>query len=376
MKKLIIYSLVWLFLCGSVFGAEIIRYVDTGSAAGGDGTTDALSGGNHAYQTQAVAISTEAQDLTDGGGDHFILKCNRTGGGGVDTTTYNLIGWTTGAANYIEIFGTDFPVDGIWDDSAYILHNNDAAVFCIDVDEEFVRFTNMQFQVTQGGASSRFGLLLSMAATGTSDYRISNCIIKGSSSGTGNTGGIGSSGTNINIDVWNTTIYGFVNGADASHWGIFITSGVSVEIYNTVIYGCYIGYTEAAASSMVKNCAIGNCTDDISTDDTVDYCCTDDGDGTNSTGPQGGSWANEYTDAANGDFTPLGGTGLSTAGVNDPGSGRFSTDIIGNSYVTDSWLRGAYAGLGVNGAQMYFVTKNYWKNFIQEGINGKWRMPA
>ena len=48
---------------------------------------------------------------------------------------------------------------------------------------------------------------------------------------------------------------------------------------------------------------------------TIDYCASDDGDGTNAVSPSGSDWANEFVDYANGDFTLLYTGNLYDAGV-------------------------------------------------------------
>ena len=131
----------------------------------------------------------------------------------------------------------------------------------------------------------------------------------------------------------------------------------------------------------VKNTVIANFGDSF-LGVTPDYCVSDDGDGTNSLGPVSLDWDNEFVDANNGDFTPIEGGNILVAGQNDPGSGLFSTDIIGASYVTDSWSRGAYAGAASTGQlQIFFFSKDYrhndyWRNFLQDGIHGEWKMAA
>jgi hypothetical protein len=323
--------------------AEILRYADTGSAAGGDGTTPALSGGNHAYQSINAALAAEKQDLTDGGGDTFRLVCARSGGGGKDTTTFRIDAgdWTTNATSYITIESSDFPSDGIWDDTAYVIHNNDSALAMCEITTGHVRFNNMQIEVTES-AGHRQGLRFDGSAN-PSDHFVSNCIFKGNCSGGNGANAITANGTNLNVTIYNSIAYDFVDGATAGYTG-FVGWSVTIEIYNCTVYNCYTGYLENVAGSTIKNCAIGNCADDFNVGDTIDYCCSDDGDGTNANGPLSGSWANEFVDAGNGDFTPVSGGNILVAGQDDPGSGLFSTDITGAAYSTGSWARGAFAG--------------------------------
>jgi hypothetical protein len=89
-------------------------------------------------------------------------------------------------------------------------------------------------------------------------------------------------------------------------------------------------------SATIKNSAIFNTGDDINHvgtgSNTVDYCASDDGDGTNSVSPSGSDWSNEFSDPANGDFTLLNTGNLYDAGVG-PGTDSDvpSADIDGDS---------------------------------------------
>lgn len=90
----------------------------------------------------------------------------------------------------------------------------------------------------------------------------------------------------------------------------------------------------------------------------------------------GADWTKDFTDPDNGDFRPVAEANIIGNGLNDPGVGLFSTDIIEEEYVTDSWNIGAYAGVASSGQLQIFFIKAYWHNFLQDGINGKWRMAA
>jgi hypothetical protein len=91
-------------------------------------------------------------------------------------------------------------------------------------------------------------------------------------------------------------------------------------------------------SLVIKNSAIFNCDDDYIENGgapasvTFDYCATDDGEGTNSVSPSGGSWTNEFSDPGNGDFTLLNTGNLYGAGVG-PGTDASvpAADIDGDS---------------------------------------------
>ena len=75
--------------------AEIIQYVDPDAvgAGNGDSWTDA-------YTSLNAWEAGEQQDLTDGTPDWMHCYC-RASSGTVDSTVYEILGWTTAAASYI-----------------------------------------------------------------------------------------------------------------------------------------------------------------------------------------------------------------------------------------------------------------------------------
>jgi len=81
--------------------ANVNRYVNTGSTAGGDGTVNTKTGSTRAYPTRASWNTSEATNLvTDG--DIHILYCDGDGGTD-DATRLTMSAWTTGASNYITV---------------------------------------------------------------------------------------------------------------------------------------------------------------------------------------------------------------------------------------------------------------------------------
>ena len=150
--------------------------------------------------------------------------------------------------------------------------------------------------------------------------------------------------------IYNTIVFASTEDSN-THWGINIDD--STDVYNCVVRGPYdigIRGSEAVGDTVnVKNCAVFNCTDDISDGGagtfTIDYNASDDGDGTNAVSPSGADWANEYAGYATGNFTLTAGGNCEGGGTDDPGSGLYSTDIDGDSY-TSTWSIGVDAKTG------------------------------
>lgn len=232
----------------------------------------------------------------------------RSSSGTDDTAAVSINGWTTDATRYIEVTGEDgvgdFPSDGIYDNTKYVLHNNDSDVsFCI-IDEDYVRFRKIQVLVTETVANSRRGFSIANQTDGANLILIDSCIIKGAVSGTGAGIGVRIAGTYTNITIYNTLIYDFYISADTAFRGISNTNSNATNIYNCTIYNCTQGINEVAGTVTAKNCAVGNCDDDFVGAVTMDYIVSDD--------DHGGDCANYHAFPTNGagdwslDFTTPG----------------------------------------------------------------------
>ncbi len=81
--------------------ADVERYVNTDSTAGGDGTTDATAGANRAYATLSEWNTQEATDLVTATNTHRV-RCSAPSGS-VDTSGFNISGWTTSSTYHITI---------------------------------------------------------------------------------------------------------------------------------------------------------------------------------------------------------------------------------------------------------------------------------
>lgn len=93
--------------------ATIVRYVNTGSSAGGDGTTNATSGANRAYATLSAAETALRQNLTgvgsldvaDPDGNFTVALCINCTGTAADTTavTFTNASWVTDSTHKIMV---------------------------------------------------------------------------------------------------------------------------------------------------------------------------------------------------------------------------------------------------------------------------------
>lgn len=336
MKHGVIFGLL-ACLVGTLSAADRVRYVDTGSA-GGDGTTNAVAGANAAYVSlDACLVAEHAADstLTDEG--NLVIHKRRTNGGGADTATATILAtWGTDATHRIVLVQDDFPADGIYDATKYVLQPTNASGLVIQ--DKYVTVGPLQVNPIQSTTGIARGININ--STGASDILLTRCLIKGTCSGTGEGYGVYINDSTCVVKMVNCLITDIVSGADNDFRGVRSSSSTT-DLYNCTIYNCRTGaYRTTAGTVTATNCAVGNNNDDFSTVTAVN-CCSDDGDGTNPQAPASGDWANEFNNIAGGDFSLKTGGNCIGHGVDDPGSGLYTTDLIGTTRST-VWDIGAF----------------------------------
>ncbi len=318
--------------------ADLHKYVDP-DVVGGDG--DGSSWAN-AYSSLNLAEAGLQENLTDNGGDTMTIHCRSSGT--IDATAVEFSGWTTNATCYLTVTQDDFPSDGVYSESEYVLHNNDAGG-ALTVDVEYFRIDKLQIKVT-ASSDTRKGIAIGGGTIGaSSDIRFGNVIVKGVCSGTGAAWGIYiSDGT---VKVYNCVVYDFISGSDNGFRGILVNGGDAANIYNCTVFNCYWGMFQGGGSPNAYNCLVCNCADDFKgTWATIDYCASDDGDGTNAEDftAEATDWGKVFNDYANDDFRLKNYTTSPCCvgqGTDDPGSGLYSDDICGNAR-TSTWDIGAF----------------------------------
>lgn len=315
--------------------ATITRYVDPNAAAGGDGTTNGLSGSTCAYASMAIWEAAQQQDLTDGGGDIAECICS-SNGGAADTTSVTIDGWTTGASSYITIYAAPaYRHAGVWDTGKYRRTTTDTS---ITISEAFVRVNFLQVSVNDAFASCIYVNV--SGANG--DVRIGNNIVRANTTGLRGiyfywigTGGF----------AYDNIVYDFLT---ATGRGIGVNVANSCKFYNNTIHNCTIGLAGGSDTPIAINNLLAACTTPASGTFAAgtDYNATDDasigytvtgGGNTHDRVSQTFTFADESGDDFHLDTSDAGARDF---GVSDPGSGLFGDDIDGETR-TGSWDIGA-----------------------------------
>lgn len=313
--------------------ADVVRYVNTGSTAGGDGTTNATTGANRAYPSLNAWNTAEVTDLVSDGDTHTVY-CD----GGADTATCDLTSWLISTTNTLTILPhSNSEHSGSLDTGLY--HRSHAGNYdqsLVDTAEGFI-VDGLQFSVTGNFTA---GIKTTLAVSATRQAVVRNCIFKGG----GNTKGIGfrRAGNGQNY-VYNCIFYDLDKGIESDAQGTGVNN--TTAYYNNTIENCGNGILLDGTGDRhhVKNNLIVNCTTDYQQDATPN-ATTATNVTSDATSPDGTTYQSKtitFTDLAGEDYSTddsdvVGvGTDLSADGV-----WAFDTDILGNT--RSAWDVGAF----------------------------------
>lgn len=313
--------------------AEVKRYVDTDVSGGaGDGTSPA-----NAYSSLNAAESA-LDDIDWVTAEDWLHIYVQASAGTADSTAVTFSTWTISADYYvlIEAGSTDRAAASGLDTDNYRLSVTDSNA--LGIAEDYIRVDGLQIEIIYSSASGKGCIYVAGQTSEANDIRISNCYLRGDMDAASNSSGIVSANVNTISKVWNCICTNFDDR------GIWQDDCASMAIANCTIYNVtFRGIDQDSGTVDVENCAVFGTGDDFSgTFNLIDYCASDDNDGTNNVAESGGgaAWPSDFNGAATGDFTLLPGSALVGAGTNDPLSGLYSDDINGDSR-SGTWDIGA-----------------------------------
>lgn len=345
-------------------GITVNRYINTASAAGGDGTTDSIGGANRAFSTLA-----EGEGVEDGvnhvGNDVYFICV----GTGPDTAIVDFdASWT---ADSITVTGDN--TTGIWDATKYrLITSGGFSSKCINIAYSSVTLKYIQAQNDASGSGAN-GL---SAANGVTDIFIDSCIVKDNNAGTNSIYG-GDSNTNI---IMNCLVYGnAVNGIKIKNNG---------KVYNCTAYNnAATGIDYDSGGMTATNCVATDNGTDFDSNITMTYCMSSDATSAG-TGSQDNIFStNTFTNAVGGDFTvkdtnsPVYNTGTDLSGVGvtvdianvsrpqftiyDIGAFEFTSQNTTGFVLEDTQLNSLQFGWDVNaGVDSYILQASTYNGFV------------
>lgn len=287
-----------------------------------------------------------------------ILNLVCYAGASADATSCTVDGYTTSTDYYINIYAANGGTQslspnrhaGVWDTSKYYL----SSYQCLMIQDTNVSISGLQIEMASTG-NYAYGIHSNIAL---SNGITRNCIVKDNRTGT-----YRSCYRCIGGQIYENCIA--INGAYA---GFYSSSGnenvLRVYIYNCTAFGCGRGIDTNPGGTRVRNCAVFNNTDDFKgTFESIQYCASDDNDGTNAVDISPGAteaddWNAAFTDYANGDFSVKD----TSSPLYDAGtdlSDYFTTDIAGTTRST--WDIGAfeYVASGGGGVSIIPIIMNH-----------------
>jgi hypothetical protein len=278
--------------------ADTTRYVNTASTAGGDGTTNAISGANRAYASLNEWEAAEQSVIN--AGDRHIVYCE---GASADTTQTTIDGWTVTDAESLRIIGNNHT--GRWETAAYrLVLAQTGGTGVIDVLEDNVYVENIQAHNTTTTASANSSVYV---LRGAGTYGIESCIFRGSGTGSGadqraciDTDSIT---TNVTVNIYNNVCYDSRRG----HYKIGGATNANYNFYNNTLvdnYGTNMGLSTANVANIVNSCLDNGGNTDYSVGG-VTTLATSNNVTSDATSPDGASYQNKtftFVDKSNGDL--------------------------------------------------------------------------
>ena len=316
-----------------------VRYVNTASSAGGDGTTNATAGATRAYATLREAADALGASL----GDQVTIYCS---GSAADTSNTDQSAWdmATTTTNYLRIVGEQSPnhpnfttVDaGKWSTSKYRIEATNRNGLYNNIPAH-LRLEGLQIQVTINDGTSYVILKTANAniTTGDADLRCGYTIVRGVLTSGSLIGcesrpfGVGGAGTS---KFYNCIAYDCTTGFN----GEFVTT----EFYNCTGYDNQFSFlANDTNGALCRNCVAAGTSDQYFLAGGTFHANSRNNaspDGSHP-GTNGQTGTPTFVNAAADDFhLQVGDAVCRNTGMTDPASGLFSDDIDGGTR-SGSW---------------------------------------
>lgn len=237
--------------------ATVLRYVNTNSTAGGDGTTNNTTGVSRAYADLAEWEAAEQADLV-AAGDIAEVICS----GGADSSAVDISGWVTSVTSYILIHATTDKHGGVFDSGKYYFEG-DSVSTRFTIAQGYVHIEDLQFTRPTPAASGVTRPVISWSSSVGTQY-VRRSIFKFDSNDIAGT--VGAFAFNSSTPDYVITDNIFDNRlAGGGTNDICITgAGASADvlIYNNTFINWSLAIN-SRANYIVKNNIFQDCTDDI-----------------------------------------------------------------------------------------------------------------
>ena len=233
--------------------AEVLRYIHTNSTAGGNGTTNALTGANRAYASATEWEAAEQTNLVTDGDTHRVLCSGTTA-----DSFLILAGWITGSSNFITFESNpDDPAGrnfgNTYSDSHYRLepttNDNDIVISAIN----FTIIIGIQLKPTSFVANGKRLITVNAA----DDVTIDSCRLNMDQAGKAGWFGIQGSTLTQRLCILNTLI----DNIGSNFTGLDFPSLTEVSYsHNNTVIGATFGIktagtdTVSASNNLVYNC--------------------------------------------------------------------------------------------------------------------------
>jgi len=316
-------------------------FVDPNSSAGGDGTTDALSGANRAFVSLNAWEAASQADLT-GTGVHTVT-CKANGATKVDATAVTITGWTTTSSDYIHVeVDAAYRHAGLYTTGKYHLQVAVNFGTVLTINEAYTRLTGLQVKNTHANTDNTI-LVNTGVASGGSDGCLFDRVIATHS---------GTASNRVCVQQWGSIVTYrncLAYGADGPNFILTFAGGGAANgtFHNCLAAGGTYGFRSGSSSNVLNatNCyAGGTTTADFSRNSasgSYTTCRNEDGSDSQTTCAYSTSAGGYFTNITAGseDFTIGASSELINIGTDL--SGTFTVDIAGATR-TGTWEVGPF----------------------------------